>query len=424
MKTYTQLLSTLLILILIVGCSPKREMVPNLGEMVEYFRVSGNPIMVSGNPFTGILYSEHTNGQIRVEIRVKKGIPNGVFETYYDDGQLRLKGTYKDGELDGLREEYHENGQLFERRTYKDGIPNGVFETYYDDGQLWEKRTYKDGKLDGLWESYHNNGQLKEKRTFKDGELDGQMEEYYNNGQLKEKRTYKDGQLDGLFEQFDSNGQLLVEGIYERGEVVGEWKIYDILGNQIETDVYNPVTRRIWMDRNLGASRVATSSTDRQAYGDLYQWGRGADGHQRRNSQTTSNRSSREQPGHGSFIRSPNTPYDWRSPQNNNLWQGVNGINNPCPEGYRIPTEAEWNAERASWSRGNSTGAFASHLKLPVAGGRDHSSGSLFNVGRVGYYWSGSVDGTSARLLYFNSINANMDSDYRMNGYSVRCIRD
>jgi hypothetical protein len=34
------------------------------------------------------------------------------------------------------------------------------------------------------------------------------------------------------------------------------------------------------MDRNLGASQVATSSTDPASYGDLYQWGRPADGHQ------------------------------------------------------------------------------------------------------------------------------------------------
>ena len=45
---------------------------------------------------------------------------------------------------------------------------------------------------------------------------------------------------------------------------------------------------RVWMDRNLGASQVATSSTDTNSYGDLYQWGRGADGHQLRISNTTS----------------------------------------------------------------------------------------------------------------------------------------
>jgi serine/threonine protein kinase len=67
-------------------------------------------------------------------------------------------------------------------------------------------------------------------------------------------------------------------------------------------NVTNPATGRVWMDRNLGASRAATSSTDAQAYGDLYQWGRAADGHQKRTSATTTTLSSGDQPGHGSFI--------------------------------------------------------------------------------------------------------------------------
>ena len=92
------------------------------------------------------------------------------------------------------------------------------------------------------------------------------------------------------------------------------------------------------MDRNLGANQVATSSTDANAYGDLYQWGRGNDGHQCRNSSTTSTLSSSDTPPNSNFILSPNAPYDWRTTQNNNLWQGVNGTNNPCPTGFRIPT--------------------------------------------------------------------------------------
>jgi uncharacterized protein (TIGR02145 family) len=189
-------------------------------------------------------------------------------------------------------------------------------------------------------------------------------------------------------------------------------------------NVTNPATGRVWMDRNLGASRAATSSTDTQAYGDLYQWGRAADGHQKRTSSTTTTRSSTDQPGHANFITTSATPNDWRTPQNNNLWQGVNGINNPCPVGYRLPTNAEWVAERRSWSSSNAAGAFASPLKLPLAGYRLSSSGSLFIVGSFGVYWSSSVSGTYARSLNFNSINVVMSSNFRADGYSVRCLRD
>jgi uncharacterized protein (TIGR02145 family) len=177
---------------------------------------------------------------------------------------------------------------------------------------------------------------------------------------------------------------------------------------------------KCWLDRNLGATQVATY----YAYGHLYQWGRGTDEHQIRTSFTSPTLSNSDTPGHGNFITISSSPGDWRSPKNDNLWQGASGINNPCPDGWRIPTETEWNAERLSWSSNNAAGAFASPLKLPVAGSRNHSNGSLFNVGSSGYYWSSTVDGTRTRFLYFNSSDADMFSYYRANGVSVRCLKD
>ena len=198
-------------------------------------------------------------------------------------------------------------------------------------------------------------------------------------------------------------------------------------GRDTETavvEVVNPATGVTWMDRNLGASRAATSSTDTESYGDLYQWGRAADGHEKRTSGTTSTLSTTDQPGHGDFITANDSPYDWRSPQNNNLWQGSGGLNNPCPVGYRLPTQAEWNAERSSWSSNNGAGAYGSPLKLPVAGSRYSVDGSLDNVGSSGLYWSSTVDGSSARFLGFNSSFADVLGNLRARGYSVRCRKD
>jgi uncharacterized protein (TIGR02145 family) len=185
-------------------------------------------------------------------------------------------------------------------------------------------------------------------------------------------------------------------------------------------DVTNPTTGKTWMDRNLGATRVATSSTDASSYGDLYQWGRRSDGHQCRNSTTTTILSSTDQPGNGNFIIGSS---DWRNPQNNNLWQGVNGVNNPCPSGYRLPTETELNAELLSWSSNNSAGAFASPLKLPSAGYR-LNFGLLENVGTIGYYWSSTVSSASSLYLRFNGSNPGMNSNNRAYGTPVRCLKD
>ena len=188
-------------------------------------------------------------------------------------------------------------------------------------------------------------------------------------------------------------------------------------------DVTNPVTGKTWMDRNLGASRAATSSTDSQAYGDLYQWGRAADGHQCRNSATTATLSSSDQPGHGNFILAPNTPRDWRNPQNNNLWQGVNGVNNPCPNGYRLPTEIELNNEKLTWLSNDEAGAFTSPLKL-VVGGFRNSAGNLQSLNWDGKYWTSTTNGIHVRVIYFYNWSAAWYNDFRFSGYSVRCIKD
>lgn len=96
--------------------------------------------------------------------------------------------------------------------------------------------------------------------------------------------------------------------------------------------VYNTTTQKIWLDRNLGATQVATSSTDADSYGWLYQWGRLTDGHQIRTPApaTTSTLSTTDVPLNGDFITIAEPPNDWRDPQNDNLWQGVDGINNPA----------------------------------------------------------------------------------------------
>jgi uncharacterized protein (TIGR02145 family) len=196
--------------------------------------------------------------------------------------------------------------------------------------------------------------------------------------------------------------------------------------------VTNPTTTKIWMDRNLGATQVATSSTDADAYGDLYQWGRGSDGHQIRTSATTTTLSSLDQPGNGSFILEPSnsSPYDWRSPQNTNLWQGVAGVNNPCPSGFRLPTAAEWEAERLSWvqvpisSTNTSDGAFASPLKLTKGGYRNFTDGSIAGLGSSGYYWSSTVNSTDSRSLTIGSGAVVTSFDRRAYGNSVRCIKD
>ena len=190
---------------------------------------------------------------------------------------------------------------------------------------------------------------------------------------------------------------------------------------QIPTE--NGANSTVWMDRNLGALQVTTTSTDTKGYGDLYQWGRNKDGHQLRNSTVIPGPVASENEG-ANFV--PSNPGGWLSTPNNQLWSGsTKGTQDPCPNGFRVPTRTELENELDSWSdNSNSEGAFKSVLKLTVTGRRNGSDGSLNHVGSRGYYWSSTVGGTQASNLDFHSSNANMAASSRPAGFSVRCIKE
>ncbi|MEN8135753.1 MAG: hypothetical protein ABFS18_09510 [Thermodesulfobacteriota bacterium] len=191
--------------------------------------------------------------------------------------------------------------------------------------------------------------------------------------------------------------------------------------------VTSPTTGLVWMDRNLGASQVATSIDDAAAFGDLYQWGRLADGHQLRTSNTTSILSTGDIPGHSDFILSAGNetaPYDWRETHNDALWQGISGINNPCPVGFRIPTKQEWDDELLQITPKNLQGAFDSFLRLTAAGGRDYIAGGMTGPG--GGYSTSSSGGWPVWVAVITD-TGNFSANFyqaRGAGSSVRCIQD
>jgi hypothetical protein len=175
-------------------------------------------------------------------------------------------------------------------------------------------------------------------------------------------------------------------------------------------------TGRIWMDRNLGATEIAISSRDNLAFGDLFQWGRQSDGHQKRNSITTDIKSLTNTPGNVGFI----IGRDWRSPSNStnlDIWNGIKGSNNPCPKGFRLPTEDEWKAEIPFLGQ--------NILKLPIAGYRNPEDGAIKNIGSQVFYWSSTTkDEFSVALMVLDNGSYFMADLYRATGGCVRCIKE
>lgn len=106
------------------------------------------------------------------------------------------------------------------------------------------------------------------------------------------------------------------------------------------------------------------------------------------------------------------------------MWQGEEGINNPCPPSWRLPNSSELDDERLSWSQNNSSGAYASTLKWVIGGRRRNTDGNVSFAGSNGFIWSSYTLGTNAHALHITSISANMASYYRAHGMSVRCVRN
>src|SRR5690554_2425853 len=188
-------------------------------------------------------------------------------------------------------------------------------------------------------------------------------------------------------------------------------------------DVVSPNTFRTWMDRNLGASQVATHLSDPESFGDLYQWGRKNDRHQCRNSLTTSLTSTVTEPNHDKFIR---TTGNWSTSTSSTLWSGPSAVNNPCPSGYRVPLRAELQAEANNWSGNKLNAAYNSFLKLPAAGYRNASDGQVNSEGTAGHYWTSETSGTSGYYLNITSSTSTTTTSTiaKASGLSVRCIKN
>jgi len=213
--------------------------------------------------------------------------------------------------------------------------------------------------------------------------------------------------------------------------------------------IISPVTGKKWLDRDLGASQVATAYNDYKAYGDFFQWGRPADGHQLMNwtsstsgtavNGTTTVLATVDTPGHSNLIIPPNAaPWalDWRSDNNSNRW--VTKPQGPCPTGWHVPKLTEWKSEIPTTAGGTaSSGGIANYndafskLKLTTAALRiSYEGGSYGSIGSYGAYWSStdiyysSYAISYAYYVVFSSGVVNLVNDGKSIAMPVRCMHD
>jgi len=286
---------------------------------------------------------------------------------------------------------------------------------------LWQEKEIAEENLPKIYKQYISNTYAKEIKSYekhlKENKKVIKEEEAWiriqNSIDIKKIKTYI---------QTYPNSKYITQA----NQILKEYKV--IIHNGLEYSmVKSPYTKRIWLDRNLGATQACITYNDKLCYGDYFQWGRNSDGHEKKNSFTIHKIASSIKPNHGKFIAS-NVRYnwDWLKRKNNNLWQGVNGINNPCPSGFKVPSKIELKNEIGQVF--NNQDAFDIFLKIPSASYRYNEDGSIGNRGNMGYLWTSSIKnlyfmGKTAWAFTFNKSKTDWNSSNRAKGSPIRCIK-
>jgi hypothetical protein len=180
---------------------------------------------------------------------------------------------------------------------------------------------------------------------------------------------------------------------------------------------------KYWLDRNLGAEQAAAYPNDALARGDLFQWGRVADGHQKRTSMTTDSLATSPVPGHDRFITDP-AGGNWLTVTNNQLWNPPANANCACPAGWHVATEDELKMERLSWTHDNIRDSFNSTLKWVPTGNRDNHGIERY-ADSWAFMWSSTVkNGSVPSLAIIGGGASEVLSSPRIYGLAVRCVKD
>lgn len=203
-----------------------------------------------------------------------------------------------------------------------------------------------------------------------------------------------------------------------------------------------------FMDRNLGAES-ATATDGAKTRGLYYQFGRkdpfvGSTEIYDING-TSKSTGATIATGKVTFAKAVQTPAtfytygsgnnDWASPNNytSKNWNDISESDgktffDPCPEGWRLPTKAEYSnfsTTTFTWDATNSGRTYNGN-RFPAAGYRYSDDGGMSSVGSIGNYWSASPYSENyGYYLYFYSGYVNpADNINRARGFSVRCVQE
>jgi hypothetical protein len=207
--------------------------------------------------------------------------------------------------------------------------------------------------------------------------------------------------------------------------------------------VESPYTGRVWLDRNIGATRVCENVTDSACFGDYFAFGRGMDGHEKADSNYTNIKASSIDNAGDEFIYVADTSSnDWMEAgvddklvNRAEFFSRTDG-SGVCPIGFRVPTKDEITYDTYYNERLDDfqtlKDAEKNFLKLPAAGYRNAFS----KVARVvydttqGFLWTSTLYTSSTtsevkvkRFSFSDNGVTAYTTRYFADGMNIRCIK-
>ena len=107
MKTLKRSITVLVCLILFTSCTKSIDR----KKEKSYIEERKGIIYYKDEPFTGEMFENYENGQLKIKVNWKDGKEDGLLEQYYENGQLQYKANFIDGKEDGSLESYDKNGK-------------------------------------------------------------------------------------------------------------------------------------------------------------------------------------------------------------------------------------------------------------------------------------------------------------------------
>jgi antitoxin component YwqK of YwqJK toxin-antitoxin module len=91
--------------------------------------------LINDTPFTGIIYTNHDNGQPEIEFKYVDGLPSGIQRRWYSDGQLEEEWNAIRGKGSAWSRKWHPNGVIKCERTNEGNISSRI-KKWSEDGTL------------------------------------------------------------------------------------------------------------------------------------------------------------------------------------------------------------------------------------------------------------------------------------------------